>query len=112
MIKHVVLVKLKPDASPDQIDRMIAGYNSMKESIPDLLSWSMGPNLRRDGDYDYAMVAVCEDAESLQRYVDHPVHRQVAQEVGRPIFQSREIADFEFDPEEEMWEPQVQEFWT
>jgi ureidoacrylate peracid hydrolase len=112
MIKHVVLVKLKPDASPGQIDRMLEGYNSMKESIPDLLSWSMGANLRRDGDYDYAMVAICEDAEALQRYVDHPVHRQVAQEVGRPIFQSREIADYEFDPEEEMWEPQVQEVWT
>ena len=31
MIKHVVLVKLKPGASPEQIDNMIAGYNSMTE---------------------------------------------------------------------------------
>jgi hypothetical protein len=46
MIKHVILIKLKPEASPEPIDRMIAGYNSMRESIPDLLSWSMGPNLR------------------------------------------------------------------
>ena len=112
MIKHVVLIKLKPEASPEQINRMIAGYNSMRDAIPDLLSWSMGPNLRNDGDYEYAMVAIVEDAESLRRYVDHPLHKEVARELGRPIFETREIADYEFDPEAEMWEPQVQEVWT
>ena len=144
----------------------------MTETIPDLLSWSMGPNLRRDGEYDYAMVAILDEvgakikyayaqqhleawyfaiprtseptsamrleidtskpdeienpkdhlknvlddrvytARISERYVNHPMHRQVAQELGRPIFESREIADYEFDPEEEMWEPQVQEVWT
>lgn len=112
MIKHVVLVKLKANASREQIDRMLEGYKSMKDSIPDLLGWSMGPNRRRDGEFDYAMVAVVEDEESLRRYVEHPLHRQVARELGRPIFEKREIADYEFDPEAELWEPQVQEVWT
>ena len=112
MIKHVVFVKVKPDTPQQQIDAMVAGYNSMKDAIPDLLGWSMGPDLRGDGDFTHAMVAVVEDIDSLKRYVDHPLHKQVAAELGRPIFEKRVIADFEFDPEEEVWEPQVQDVWA
>lgn len=112
MIKHVVLAKVKSGTTQEQIDAMAAGYNSMKNTIPELVSWSMGPDLRGDGDFTHAMVAVVEDLDSLKRYVDHPLHKQVAAELGRPIFEKRVIADFEFDPEAEAWEPQVQEVWT
>lgn len=112
MIKHVVLVKVKPGTSQEQIDAMVAGYNSMKDAIPELVSWSMGPNLRGDGEFPHAMVAVVEDLEALKRYVDHPLHQRVSAELGRPIFEKRVIADYEFDPEAEPWEPQVKEVWT
>ena len=112
MIKHVVLVKVKPGTSQEQIDAMVAGYNSMKDAIPELVSWSMGPNLRGDGEFSHAMVAVVENLETLKRYVDHPLHQRVSAELGRPIFEKRVIADYEFDPEAEPWEPQVKEVWT
>jgi len=112
MIKHVVFAKVKPGTPQEQIDAMVAGYNSMKAVIPELLGWSMGPDLRGDGDFTHAMVAVVEDMASLERYVNHPLHKQVAAELGRPIFEKRVIADFEFDPEEELWEPQVKEVWA
>lgn len=112
MIKHVVLVKVKPGTPQERIDAMVAGYNSMKERIPELVSWSMGTNLRADGEFTHAMAAVVEDMEQLQRYVDHPLHQQVSAELGRPIFEKRVIGDYEFDPEAEPWEPQVKEVWT
>jgi len=112
MIKHVVLVKVKPGTPQDRIDAMVAGYNSMKEKIPELVSWSMGVNLRGDGEFTHAMVAVVENLETLKRYVDHPLHQQVSAELGRPIFEKRVIGDYEFDPEAEWWEPQVEEVWT
>jgi ureidoacrylate peracid hydrolase len=112
MIKHVVLVKVKPGTSQEQIDAMVAGYNSMKDAIPELLSWSMGPNVRRDGEFTHAMVGVVENLETLKRYVDHPLHQRVSAELGRPIFEKRVIADYEFDLEAEPWEPQVKEMWT
>ena len=93
MIKHVVLFNIKAGTSQKQIDAMVAGYNSMKDVVPELLSWSMGPNLRSDGEFAHAMVAVVENMETLQRYVDHPLHKQVATELGRPIFEKRVIAD-------------------
>ena len=112
MIKHVVLVKIKPDTAPEKINAMVAGYNSMKNAIPELVSWSMGPNLRGDGEYTHAMVAVVEDLEALKRYVEHPLHQKVSTELGRPIFEMRVIGDYEFDPEAEPWEPQVKTVWT
>lgn len=112
MIKHVVLVKVKPGTPQERIDAMVAGYNSMKEEIPELVSWSMGVNLRGDGEFTHAMVAVVENLETLKRYTDHPLHRQVSAELGRPIFEQRMIGDYEFDPEAEWWEPQVKEVWT
>jgi len=112
MIKHVVLFNIKPGTSKEQIDAMVAGYNSMKDVIPELVSWSMGPNLRPDGEFAHAMVAVVENMETLKRYVDHPLHQRVSTELGRPIFEKRVIADYEFDPEAEPWEPQIKEVWT
>jgi ureidoacrylate peracid hydrolase len=112
MIKHVVLVKVKSGTSQAQIDAMVAGYNSMKDVIPELVSWSMGPNLRDDSEFTHGMVAVVKDREGLKRYVEHPLHQRVSAEVGRPIFEKRVIADYEFDPEVEPWEPQVKEVWT
>jgi len=112
MIKHVVLFNIKPGTSQEKIDAMVAGYNSMKDVIPELVSWSMGPNRRSDGEFAHAMVAVVEDMETLKRYVDHPLHQRVSAELGRPIFEKRVIADYEFDPEAEPWEPQIKEVWT
>ena len=112
MIKHVVLAKVKPGTPQEKIDAMVAGYNSMKEVIPELVSWSMGPNLRGDGEFTHAMVAVVENMESLKRYTEHPLHKRVSTELGRPIFETRVIGDFEFDPEAEPWEPQVKDVWT
>jgi Stress responsive A/B Barrel Domain len=112
MIKHVVLVKIKPGTSQAQIDAMVAGYNSLKDAIPELASWSMGPNLRDEGEFSHSMVAVVKDLEALKRYVDHPLHQQVSMELGRPIFEKRVIADYEFDPQVEPWEPQVKEVWS
>jgi len=101
MIKHVVLIKVKPGTPRQRIDAMVAGYNSMKGKIPELLSWSMGENVRTDGEYTHAMVAVLQDVDSVKRYASHPLHEQVARELGRPIFETRAIADYEFDPESE-----------
>ena len=112
MIKHVVLFNIKAGTSQKQIDAMVAGYDSMKDVVPELLSWSMGPTCAPTGEFAHAMVAVVENMETLQRYVDHPLHKQVAAELGRPIFEKRVIADYEFDPEAEPWEPQIKEVWT
>lgn len=112
MIKHVVLAKVKPGTPQERIDAMVDGYNSMKAVIPELLSWSMGENVRTDSDYTHVMVAMVKDQESLDRYVQHPLHLQAAAELGRPIFESRVIADYEFDPQREAWRPLVQEVWT
>ena len=74
----------------------------------------MGPNLRADGEFAHAMVAVVEITETLQPYVDHPLHKQVATELGRPIFEKRVIADCEFDREAELelLGPQIKDVWT
>jgi ureidoacrylate peracid hydrolase len=112
MIKHVVLAKVKSGVSQKQIDAMLAGYNSMKNAIPELVSWSMGPNLYGNGEFTHVMVAVFENLEALKSYVEHPLHQRVSAELGRPIFETRVIGDYEFDPEAESWEPQVQTVWT
>lgn len=112
MIKHVVLAKVKPGISQTQIDAMVAGYNSLKDAVPELVSWSMGPNLRGDSEFTHAMVAVVENLEALKRYVEHPLHQKVSAELGRPIFDTRVIGDYEFDPEAEPWEPQIKTVWT
>ena len=43
MVKHVVLFNIKAGTSQKQIDATVAGYNSMKDIVAELLNWSMTP---------------------------------------------------------------------
>ncbi len=113
MIKHVVLFNIKAGTSQKQIDAMVAGYNSMKDvdsgvielvdgakpALPtasSLTPWSLW----------WRTWKRC-NATSITLFTS-----RCQTELGRPIFEKRVIADYEFDPEAEPWEPQIKEVWT
>ena len=113
MIKHVVLVKIKPDTAREKIDAMVAGYNSMKNAIPELVSWSMGPNLRGDDEYTRCNGRRRRGPGSLETLCGAPAPPESVNGTRNvPIFEMRVIGDYEFDPEAEPCEPQVKTVWT
>lgn len=79
MIRHIVLFKFKPgfswDDEPVRVAERLAA--EVGEHVGELLEWRAGRNVSdREIAYDFAVIGVLRDEESLQRYLDHPFHRK------------------------------------
>ena len=96
MIQHIVLFKIRESTTPGQIVEAGEALLAMKAGIPEIKSIHFGPNLGPSvKEYSHVLILTCEDMGALQRYLDHPIHRNtVAQFIG-PIRDARLAADLE-----------------
>ncbi|EPH43809.1 hypothetical protein STRAU_3127 [Streptomyces aurantiacus JA 4570] len=92
MIRHLVLFKLNDGVRRDD-PRVVAGVKAFEELgglVPELRFWECAWNIsERPIAYDYA-----EDADALQRYLDHPAHQAGVAQWRE--FATWVIADYEF----------------
>jgi len=83
MVRHIVLLKWKPDTSPEQVQASAEGFAGMRDSIDVVRSMYFGPDLGlMDGTFDYAMVADFDSVEDWHAYRDHPDHIAFFQRFG------------------------------
>lgn len=81
VIRHLVLFKLNEGVERDD-PRVLAGVEAFERldgTVPELRFWECAWNISdRPIAYDFAVNSAVEDAEALQRYLDHPAHRAAA----------------------------------
>lgn len=95
MIKHVVLLKWKAGVSEEQIDCVSAGFQKLKDQIPEIASYSFGKDASiYRGNADYALIAEFESEADLRAYVVHPKHQEFLREVTGPIMASFQSVQF------------------
>ena len=96
MIQHIVLFKFKPEATPGQVVEAGEALMAMKASIPEVKSVHFGPNLGPSAkEYSHILLIACEDMGAVERYLDHPVHRNTVAQFIAPIRDGRLAADLE-----------------
>ena len=96
MIQHIVLFRFKDSATPGQIAEAGAALLAMKQGIPEIREIHFGPNLGPSvKEYSHILTIGCADMEAVQRYLDHPVHRQTVDRYVAPIREARLAADLE-----------------
>ncbi|GAA0386920.1 Dabb family protein [Streptomyces luteireticuli] len=97
MIRHLVLFKLNEGVDRDD-PRVLAGVEAFERldgAVPELRFWECAWNISdRPIAYDFAVNSAVEDAEALQRYLDHPAHRAAAAQWRE--FATWVIADYPF----------------
>ncbi|MEU1817332.1 Dabb family protein [Streptomyces rectiverticillatus] len=78
MIRHLVLFKLNEGVRRDD-PRVVAGvqaFEALGDAIPEVRFWECAWNISdRPIAYDFAINSAVDDAEALQRYLDHPAHQ-------------------------------------
>jgi len=80
MVRHIVLLKWKPETTPEQIQASADGFAGLRASISVVRNMHFGPDLGlMDGTFDYAMVADFDSPEDWHAYRDHPDHIAFAQ---------------------------------
>jgi hypothetical protein len=96
MIQHIVLLKFKDSATPGQVVEAEEALLAMKAGIPEIKSVYFGPNLGPSvKEYSHILIVTCENMGAVQRYLDHPVHRQAVDQFIAPIREDRLAADLE-----------------
>ncbi|MBW1644770.1 MAG: Dabb family protein [Deltaproteobacteria bacterium] len=79
MIKHIIMIKFKPDTSEAQLAAIETGLAGLPAAIDEIISFEFGRDVvRADRSFDFALVAVFADLAALERYQVHPQHQQVA----------------------------------
>ena len=96
MIKHVVMLKFKKDANETGIGELEKQLGALPGVIPEIKSYEFGRDIvRSERSYDFALVSVFKDTESLKIYQVHPKHLEVLQKV-KELCDSVIVADFVF----------------
>ena len=87
MVRHIVLLDFKDDVSEGKRAEIMEAVGALKDSIPGIRSYSSGVNTSREGlskGFTHGFVMELEDEAARDRYLVHPEHVKVAQEVVIP----------------------------
>jgi len=83
MITHVVMMKFKPAVSDSEIDELKALLDGLPDKIDEIQSYDFGRDtLRSDRSYDFALVSVFANLDTLKHYQVHPAHQVVVKKLG------------------------------
>ena len=97
MLRHILLLKPKPEITPEAVEACRAALAGLVGRIPGLLNFHWGANLaapERHAGYSYGFSMDCADRPSLDGYGPHPDHVAAAQLV-RSQFLPALVLDFE-----------------
>lgn len=104
MIRHIVLMKCKTDASQQQLEKMFAALAGLADSIPGILAFEGGANNSPEQiarGYTHAFSMDFADEETRERYLPHPAHKE-AQKSMKVVLEDCDdcvlVLDFSIEP--------------
>ena len=98
MIQHIVLLKLKPDATAEQQAALLDGLIALKDTISGIESVSGGDDNSPEGKqhgFNWGFVMPFADADARDAYLPHPDHKALGQQLLRPIVDDVLVFDYE-----------------
>lgn len=91
-----MLLRLRPEASPDQVAALREGLLSLPASIREIRRLTFGPNLAPGADqWPWVLMVWLDDTNALSRYAHHPAHLDVIARLFAPIKADRLAVDVE-----------------
>jgi len=103
MIRHIVLMKWRPDADPAAVAEFAENCNRLPEKIPGVRRYQTGADIAscqstklRDN-FDFGVVADFDDYVAFENYLTHEVHRTFVQQHVRPILEDRAAMQMQID---------------
>jgi Stress responsive A/B Barrel Domain len=96
MIRHVVVFAWVPEATDQQKQRVANELRKLPPLMTGLRAYHFGPDAGIiDGNFDFAVVADFDDAQSYLAYRHHPAHRAAVDQAISPIVRERAAIQYE-----------------
>lgn len=82
MINHVVLLKFKPEVRDADIEELAKSLDELPNKIKEIHTYEFGRDLMHsEKSYDFALVSLFANQETLQRYLQHRYHLPVVKKI-------------------------------
>ncbi|HUN38280.1 MAG TPA: Dabb family protein [Trebonia sp.] len=95
MIRHVVLVKWKPEATAEQKQFVATELAALPTLVTSIIGFALGPDAGiNEGNADFAITADFEDEAGYLEYRDHPDHREIVTKHFGPLVANRTAIQF------------------
>ena len=78
-VRHMVVFKFKPDATPDKIKQVTDALRALRGKIPGIVSFEHGVNNspeKKNLGFTHAFLITFEDAKARDVYLPHPEHQK------------------------------------
>ncbi len=93
---HLVLFKLKPEATTEQKSDALNALKTLKEAVPGVVDLSVGINFSdRSQGFEIGLFVRFTDRAALEAYGPHPAHQAVVRDFINPIKADVIVCDFE-----------------
>ena len=96
VLRHVVLLKFKEDAKPEQIQAVVDKFRGLKKSIPEIQDLEWGTNLspeNKNEGFTHCFFLTFADAKGRDSYLPHPAHKEFGG-VLRPVLDKVLVVDY------------------
>lgn len=97
-VRHIVVFKYKPEATPAQIQQVTAAFRALATSVPGIVSFEDGVNNSPEGKnqgFTHVYVITFKDAAARDAYLPHPEHKKFGQVLGKSgIFVDAFVIDY------------------
>ncbi len=96
MIRHVVLFTWAEGMTDELEQQLAAELQALAPTLPGVRSYRAGPDAGLvEGNFDFAIVADFDDADSYLGYRDHPAHQDIIARLTRPNTRARASVQYE-----------------
>ena len=83
MINHVVVLKFKPQVTPEAVRELERMLDDLPNKIMEIRMFEFGPDVLRSAhSHDFAIVALFPNMAALERYRSHPLHQPVVEKIA------------------------------
>ncbi|WP_164891022.1 Dabb family protein [Botryobacter ruber] len=85
-MRHIVVFKYKPSATPEQIDQVTKAFSGLKDKIPGIIAFEHGINdspENKNLGFTHVYQLTFTDAATRDAYLPHPEHKKFGQLLGQ-----------------------------
>jgi antibiotic biosynthesis monooxygenase (ABM) superfamily enzyme len=94
MIRHVVLVTMKPETDERELEAIVEAAKKLPTEIPSLREIEVGLGTN-PGNATFGIVALFDDMDGFQEYMKHPAHKSFGQDHIVPVVESATQIQFQ-----------------
>ena len=98
MVHHVSLFKLKPEVTPDQLEKMMMSTRMSLLKIPEILSVKCGKNIDPKNEWKFFIALDFESLEKLAMTEDDAIYMKFNADVIRTNTAEKVTYNYEMEP--------------